>query len=58
MAAVVGAHADGLCDNGTHDAGWALGLTGNLSLIRTCGMTMDSVAVQLDGLVAVKKKQI
>ena len=50
------AHAVGMCDNGTNSAGWALGLSGNISLQRTCGMTVDSIAVELDGLVAVKKK--
>jgi len=49
-------HAVGLCDNGTNGAGFALGLAGNISLVRTCGMTVDSIAVELDGVVAVKKK--
>ena len=50
------AHAVGMCDNGTNDAGWALGLTGNISLRRTCPTVSDTIAVQLDGLVAVKAK--
>lgn len=51
-------HAKGLCDNGTNDAGYALGITGNMSLVRTCGATVDTVAVELSGLVAVKQKQL
>jgi hypothetical protein len=49
-------HARGLCDNGTNDAGYALGITGNMSLRRNCGGTLDSVAVELSGMVAVKLK--
>jgi hypothetical protein len=50
------AHAVGMCDNGKSDAGWALGLSGNISLRRTCATTTDTIAVELDGLVAVKAK--
>jgi hypothetical protein len=50
-------HVRGMCDNGTNDAGYALGLTGNMSLRRNCGGTLDSVAVELSGNVAVKQKQ-
>ena len=50
-------HARGLCDNGTNDKGYALGITGNMSLRRNCSGTLDSVAVELSGLVAVKQKQ-
>jgi hypothetical protein len=51
-------HSRGLCDNGTNDNGYAIGITGNVSLRRTCGTTIDSVAVELSGMVAVKQKQL
>lgn len=43
----------GVCDNGTNPAGFALALDGALSLRRTCGTTVDSVAVTLTGTVAI-----
>lgn len=51
-------HAVGMCDNGTNDAGYALGIEGNISLRRTCGTTIDSIAVEVGGQVAVKQKQL
>lgn len=51
------AHASGMCDNGTNDAGYALGITGNISLRRTCGATIDSIAVEISGMVAVTQKK-
>jgi hypothetical protein len=47
------ATASGLCGNGGDAAGFALALDGSLSLTRTCGATIDSVRVTLDGRVAV-----
>lgn len=47
------ATASGLCGNGSDAAGFALALDGSLSLTRTCGATIDSVRVTLDGRVAV-----
>jgi hypothetical protein len=47
------ATSSGLCGNGSDAAGFALALDGSLSLTRTCGATIDSVRVTLDGRVAV-----
>jgi hypothetical protein len=47
------ATASGLCGNGSDAAGFALALDGSLSLTRTCGATLDSVRVTLDGRIAV-----
>ncbi len=46
---------EGVCDNGTNAAGFALVVNGNIGLRRTCGVTVDSVSVGLTGPVAVKK---
>lgn len=43
----------GVCNNGVDKAGFALELDGAISLRRTCGSTIDTVAVQLTGRVAV-----
>ncbi len=43
----------GVCGNGTDKAGFALELDGAVSLRRTCGATIDTVAVKLTGSVAV-----
>jgi hypothetical protein len=44
----------GMCDNGTNKDGFALSMTGDVSLTQTCtGMNPTSVAVQLSGTVAV-----
>jgi hypothetical protein len=43
----------GLCGNGSDAAGFALVVDATLSLTRTCGATVDSVAVTLRGRVAV-----
>ena len=51
-------HVSGMCDNGTNDAGYALGINGNISLRRTCPTMTDTIAVTLDGTVAVKQKQL
>lgn len=45
--------AAGVCGNGTDKAGFALVLDGAISLRRTCGATIDTVAVKLTGTVAV-----
>jgi hypothetical protein len=50
-------HARGMCDNGAGDDGYALGITGNMSLIRNCAGTIDTIAVELSGMVAVEQKQ-
>ncbi|MEO8701173.1 MAG: hypothetical protein ABI867_14075 [Kofleriaceae bacterium] len=47
------ATSDGLCGNGADPAGFALVLDGTVSLQRTCGTTIDTVAVTLRGRVAV-----
>ena len=47
------ATATGLCSNGRDAAGFALVLDGQLSLTRTCGATVDSIAITLHGRVAV-----
>jgi hypothetical protein len=47
------ATSSGLCDNGSNPAGFALTLDGTLSLTRTCGATVDTVNVALQGRVAV-----
>ena len=46
----------GVCGNGDSDAGFALDIDGNLSLRRTCGSTIDSVAVQVTGKIAVARR--
>ncbi len=43
----------GVCSNGNDPAGFAIELDGNVSLRRTCGQTIDQVAVALAGRVAV-----
>ncbi len=43
----------GVCGNGTDKAGFAIELDGAVSLRRTCGTTVDSLAVRLTGRVAV-----
>lgn len=43
----------GVCSNGTDPAGFAIEIDGNVSLRRTCGPTIDLVAVALAGRVAV-----
>ncbi len=47
------ASAEGLCKNGTTADGFAFVIDGALSLERTCGATVDTVAVTLRGRVAV-----
>lgn len=46
----------GVCGNGDSESGFALDIDGNVSLRRTCGSTIDSVAVQLRGEIAVAKR--
>jgi hypothetical protein len=46
----------GVCDNGDSEAGFALDIDGNVSLRRTCGSTIDSVAVEFKGKIAVAKR--
>ena len=43
----------GVCGNGTDKAGFAIDLDGAVSLRRTCGTTIDTVAVKLVGKIAV-----
>ena len=50
--------AIGMCDNGTNDAGYALDIDGNISLRRTCGTTIDTIAVGFRGTVAIAQKQL
>ena len=45
--------SDGLCDNGTNKAGYALAFDGNIVLARTCNGTTDMVPAALSGTVAV-----
>lgn len=47
------ADGSGVCDHGTNSAGFALTVDGALTLRRTCGATVDSVAVTLAGTVAI-----
>jgi hypothetical protein len=49
-------HAIGMCDNGTHAAGYALGFEGNLSMRRTCPTMSDTIALEVGGVVAIKPK--
>jgi len=46
----------GVCGNGTDGAGFALDIDGAVSLRRTCGATVDTVAVTFVGRVAVSKR--
>ena len=46
----------GVCKNGTDKAGFALELTGTVNLRRTCGATVDTVALTLAGKVAVTSR--
>jgi hypothetical protein len=46
----------GVCGNGTDSAGFGIDFDGAVSLRRTCGATIDTVAVTLTGLVAVTKR--
>ncbi len=46
----------GVCGNGDSDSGFALDIDGNVSLRRTCGSTIDSVAVQFAGKIAVLRR--
>jgi len=43
----------GVCKNGVDKAGFAIELDGAVSLRRTCGATVDTIAVKLTGSVAV-----
>lgn len=47
------ATTSGMCDNGESNAGFALTVSGTLTLKRTCGQVVDSVSVTLAGTVAV-----
>lgn len=46
----------GVCGNGDSESGFALDIDAALSLRRTCGSTIDSVAVQFVGEIAVAKR--
>lgn len=50
------AGALGVCGNGTDGAGFGIDFDGAVSLRRTCGPTIDTIAVTLTGLVAVAKR--
>ena len=47
------ARASGLCDDGADPAGFALSVSGTVSVDRLCGGTTDTVSLQLMGDVAV-----
>jgi hypothetical protein len=47
------AHAEGICADGTDPAGFALLITGQVSLERTCGAQVDVLRVDLAGTVSV-----
>jgi hypothetical protein len=47
------ATAAGLCDNGANPAGFALTVDGSYTMKRTCGATVDTVTVTVNGTVAV-----
>ena len=47
------ASASGVCGNGDDPAGFALVFDGGVTLQRTCGATVDSVAFTLSGTIAV-----
>ncbi|MGE0549599.1 MAG: hypothetical protein AB7O24_08480 [Kofleriaceae bacterium] len=49
--------ASGVCANGEDPAGFKLEAHGNVSLRRTCGSTIDSIALALSGSVKVSKRQ-
>lgn len=51
------AQATGVCANGDSPAGFALSLDAAVSLRRTCGATVDSIAVTLRGRVAVARRE-
>lgn len=46
----------GVCGNGDSDAGFQLTFDAAVSLRRTCGTTIDSIAVTLDGTIAVLRR--
>lgn len=48
--------ASGVCANGTDPAGFALTIDGTVTVTRTCGATVDSVALTLAGTVAVTSR--
>jgi hypothetical protein len=48
--------SDGMCDNGTNKAGYALGFNGNVVLSRTCNGTTDTVPTALSGTAAVAEQ--
>jgi hypothetical protein len=47
---------NGVCGNGDSEAGFALTFDGAFSLRRTCGSTIDTVAVTLVGEIAVSRR--
>ena len=48
------ATAHGMCDNGSDPAGFSITLDGTMTFTRTCGTTVDTVQVALQGTEAVK----
>jgi len=48
--------SDGMCDNGTNKAGYALAFNGNIVLSRMCNGTTDMVPAALTGTVAVAQQ--
>jgi hypothetical protein len=46
----------GVCDNGTSADGFALSVDGTVTLVRTCGATVDAITVALQGEVAVTSR--
>jgi len=43
-----------MCDNGSDPAGFSITLDGAMTFTRTCGTTVDTVQVALQGTEAVK----
>jgi hypothetical protein len=52
-----GVQATGVCDNGDSPDGFAIAFDAAISLRRTCGTTVDTVAVTLRGRVAVARRE-
>jgi len=53
MAPTGTAHAEGICLDGTDPAGFAVLISGQVNLERTCGASVDSVRVDLAGTFSV-----
>lgn len=51
-----GATASGICKNGTDEAGFSLDFQGTINVKRTCGATVEDVALSVVGAVAVSSR--